>query len=111
MDRGWPTDRLGTGEAPSPYSAGRVAVKRGRRPATAGQAATVLLRQAPAATPSPRRESASPMPQKILVVVTRKLPDPIETRMMELFDVRLNLEDTAMSQAELAAAVQQADVL
>jgi glyoxylate reductase len=51
------------------------------------------------------------MPQKILVVVTRKLPDPIETRMMELFDVRLNLEDTAMSQAELAAAVQQADVL
>jgi len=51
------------------------------------------------------------MPPKILVVVTRKLPDPIETRMMELFDVRLNLDDKAMSQAELAAAAQQADVL
>ena len=42
------------------------------------------------------------MPQKILVVVTRKLPDPIETRMMELFDVRLNLEDTA-TKAEIKA--------
>ena len=51
------------------------------------------------------------MPQKILVVVTRKLPDSIETRMRELFDARLNLDDAAMSQAELAAAVQQADVL
>ncbi|MEC8116380.1 MAG: D-glycerate dehydrogenase, partial [Pseudomonadota bacterium] len=30
---------------------------------------------------------------KPLVIVTRKLPDAIETRMMELFDVRLNLDD------------------
>ena len=34
------------------------------------------------------------MPVKPVVIVTRKLPDPIETRMMELFDVRLNLADT-----------------
>jgi glyoxylate reductase len=51
------------------------------------------------------------MPAKTLVVVTRKLPDPIETRMMELFDVRLNLEDAPLAQEQLAAAVQQADVL
>jgi len=48
---------------------------------------------------------------KPLVIVTRKLPDAIETRMMELFDVRLNLEDTPMSQAQLVEAVKQADVL
>ncbi len=52
------------------------------------------------------------MPQKKpLVVVTRKLPDPIETRMMELFDARLNLDDHAMTKAELMAAVAEADVL
>ena len=46
-----------------------------------------------------------------LVIVTRKLPDVIETRMMELFDVRLNLDDTPMTQARLAEAVKTADVL
>jgi glyoxylate reductase len=52
------------------------------------------------------------MPQKkTKVVVTRKLPDAIETRMMELFDVRLNLEDKAMTKAELIEAVKAADVL
>ena len=30
------------------------------------------------------------------VIVTRKLPDAIETRMMELFEVRLNLNDKPM---------------
>jgi glyoxylate reductase len=49
--------------------------------------------------------------RKPLVVVTRKLPDVIETRMMELFDTRLNLTDTPMTAAQLAAAVKQADVL
>ncbi len=44
------------------------------------------------------------------VIVTRRLPDPIETRMMELFDTRLNLDDKPMSQAELIAAVKEADV-
>jgi glyoxylate reductase len=45
------------------------------------------------------------------VVVTRKLPDPIETRMMELFACRLNLDDTPLSKPELIAAVERADVL
>ena len=49
--------------------------------------------------------------KKPLVIVTRKLPDIIETRMMELFNVRLNLDDHAFGAAEMAAAVQEADVL
>ena len=49
--------------------------------------------------------------KKPLVIVTRKLPDVIETRMMELFETRLNLDDTPMSQAELSNAVIAADVL
>ena len=48
---------------------------------------------------------------KPLVIVTRKLPDAIETRMRELFDTRLNLEDKPLSQAELIEAIQKADVL
>lgn len=52
------------------------------------------------------------MPQKKpLVIVTRRLPDVIETRMMELFDCRLNLDDRPMSQADLVAAMKEADVL
>ena len=39
------------------------------------------------------------------VVVTRKLPDAIETRMMELFDVQLNLDDKPMTKAQLIEAV------
>jgi glyoxylate reductase len=49
--------------------------------------------------------------KKPLVVVTRKLPDSVETRMRELFDTRLNLDDKPMSQAELVEAVKTADVL
>src|ERR1700757_700046 len=45
------------------------------------------------------------------VIVTRKLPDPIETRMMELFACRLNLDDKPLGKSELIAAVGQADVL
>ncbi|MBL4747778.1 MAG: D-glycerate dehydrogenase [Magnetovibrio sp.] len=48
---------------------------------------------------------------KTKVIVTRRLPDTIETRMMELFDVELNLTDTPMSQADLIKAVQSCDVL
>ena len=51
------------------------------------------------------------MPSKPLVIVTRKLPDAIETRMRELFDTRLNHDDVPMTQAQLIEAVQQADVL
>src|SRR5947208_7327445 len=49
--------------------------------------------------------------KKPLVIVTRKLPDRVETRMRELFDAQLNLEDRPMTPAELAAAVKGADVL
>jgi glyoxylate reductase len=49
--------------------------------------------------------------KKPLVVVTRKLPDNVETRMRELFDARLNQDDKPMSQAELVEAVKIADVL
>ena len=48
---------------------------------------------------------------KPLVIVSRKLPDPVETRMMELFQTRLNLADRPMSRDELAAAMREADVL
>ena len=49
--------------------------------------------------------------KKSLVMITRKLPDAIETRLMELFDVRLNVDDEAMSEAELTEAIKTADVL
>ncbi|MBA3446215.1 MAG: D-glycerate dehydrogenase [Pseudaminobacter sp.] len=49
--------------------------------------------------------------KKPLVVITRKLPDQVETRMRELFDARLNVDDLPMSQPELVAAVREADVL
>jgi glyoxylate reductase len=51
------------------------------------------------------------MPSRPTVVVTRKLPDPIETRMMELFQCRLNVDDRPMTQAELVEAVKTAEVL
>ena len=48
---------------------------------------------------------------RLSVVVTRRLPEPVETRMKELFDVTLRDPDTAMSRDELAAAMRGADVL
>jgi glyoxylate reductase len=54
------------------------------------------------------------MPQatkKPLIVVTRKLPDVVETRMRELFDAKLNVDDHPMTQAELVEAAKSADVL
>jgi glyoxylate reductase len=48
---------------------------------------------------------------RTIIAVTRKLPEPIETRMMELFDARLNLDDTPRTQAELIEAVRTAEVL
>jgi glyoxylate reductase len=49
--------------------------------------------------------------RKPLVVVTRKLPDVVETRMMELFNTRLNATDEPMGKAELVEAVKTAEVL
>jgi glyoxylate reductase len=48
---------------------------------------------------------------KPVVQVTRKLPETIETRMMELFETRLNIDDRAMTREELIAAVAKIDVL
>jgi len=45
------------------------------------------------------------------VIVTRKLPDVIETRMMELFDAKLNHDDTPMDRAGLVDALQSCEVL
>ena len=49
--------------------------------------------------------------QKPKVVLTRKLPDSIETRMRELFDAKLNETDDALSREQLVEAVNTADVL
>ncbi|HRL23850.1 MAG TPA: D-glycerate dehydrogenase [Brevundimonas diminuta] len=49
--------------------------------------------------------------RKLKVVLTRRLPDAVETRMRELFDAELNLTDRPMSRDELAAALQRAEVL
>jgi lactate dehydrogenase-like 2-hydroxyacid dehydrogenase len=49
--------------------------------------------------------------RKPKVIVTRKLPDPVETRMRELFDTELNLTDAPMDRQALVDAVGRADVL
>jgi glyoxylate reductase len=49
--------------------------------------------------------------KKPVVIVTRKLPERVETRMRELFDARLNTDDKPMTQGDLAEAVKAADVL
>src|SRR5471032_1706190 len=49
--------------------------------------------------------------RKPLVIVTRKLPEAVETRMRELFAARLNHDDKPMSVAALADAMAHAEVL
>jgi glyoxylate reductase len=49
--------------------------------------------------------------KKPIVIVTRKLPDLVETRMRELFDARLNLDDKPMSESDIVDAMREADVL
>jgi glyoxylate reductase len=48
---------------------------------------------------------------RLTVVITRRLPEAVETRMKELFDVELRDPDTPMTREELAAAMRRADVL
>ena len=50
-------------------------------------------------------------PKKTLVIVTRKLPETVETRLRELFDAHLNQDDAPLSQAALAQAVKTCEVL
>jgi lactate dehydrogenase-like 2-hydroxyacid dehydrogenase len=49
--------------------------------------------------------------RKPKVIVTRKLPDSVETRMRELFDTELNVSDEPMGRKALIEAVGQCDVL
>ena len=49
--------------------------------------------------------------RNLKVVVTRKLPEPVETRLHELFDVELNENDTPMTPEALYAAAARADIL
>ena len=49
--------------------------------------------------------------RKPKVVVTRKLPAPVEARMSDLFEAALNADDQPLSAAALKAAVAEADVL
>ncbi|MCU0911473.1 MAG: D-glycerate dehydrogenase [Rhodobacteraceae bacterium] len=48
---------------------------------------------------------------RLSVVVTRRLPEAVETRMTELFDVELRSDDRPMSKEDLVAAMGRADVL
>ena len=49
--------------------------------------------------------------KKPLVIVTRKLPGVVETRMCELFDTRLNIDDKPMPRSALAEALRAAEVI
>ncbi len=49
--------------------------------------------------------------KKLRITVTRKLPDPVELRLKELFDTTLNPDDTPMSPEALVSAMQTTDVL
>src|SRR5918994_1056398 len=80
--------------------------------ALAGQGALCIANRA---HPLTRQPVPNYMPtsskKKPLVIVTRKLPDAIETRLMELFDTRLNADDKPLSSPQLVEAVKTADVL
>lgn len=52
-----------------------------------------------------------PHKRKPLVIVTRRLPDSIETRLCELFNTRLNTDDKPFSHTQLLDAVTEADIL
>jgi len=49
--------------------------------------------------------------KKPIVIVTRRIPDTIQARMMELFDARLNRDDTPFTREQMIEAVKAADVL
>ncbi|MBB3995472.1 lactate dehydrogenase-like 2-hydroxyacid dehydrogenase [Sulfitobacter undariae] len=49
--------------------------------------------------------------QQLSVVVTRRLPEVVETRLAELFDVRLRDTESPMTRSELAEAIKTCDVL
>jgi glyoxylate reductase len=52
-----------------------------------------------------------PEKQNPKVYITRKLPDPVEARMRELFDAEFNVTDQQRSRPELLSAIKTAEVL
>ena len=50
-------------------------------------------------------------PKRLSVVVTRRLPDPVETRLKELFDAELREDDSKMTRDELVDVMKRADVI
>ena len=74
-----------------------------------------VARKKAAAQPSKPAKSAdrtkAAPPVRPRVIVTRRLPEAVETRMAELFDIDLNLSDEPMSRKALEAAVADATVL
>lgn len=52
-----------------------------------------------------------PRSARLKVIVTRRLPQAVEARMAELFDVELNFDDAPMDAGRLADAAARADVL
>ena len=51
------------------------------------------------------------MTAKPLVIVTRRLPELVEARLMELFNTKLSLDDKPFSKNQLIDAVKEADIL
>ncbi|WP_300381642.1 D-glycerate dehydrogenase [Henriciella sp.] len=49
--------------------------------------------------------------KRLKVIVTRRLPDPVEIRLKELFDTELNETDVPFTREQMVDAVQRADVL
>ena len=49
--------------------------------------------------------------QPLSVVVTRRLPEVVEKRLTELFNVTLRDDDTPMTRSELGEAMKTADIL
>ncbi|MDB9761569.1 D-glycerate dehydrogenase [Alphaproteobacteria bacterium] len=50
------------------------------------------------------------MSEKPLVIVSRRLPELIETRLMELFNTKLSIDDKPFSKKQLIDAIKEADV-
>ena len=50
------------------------------------------------------------MTEKPLVIVTRRLPELVEARMMELFNTRLSSDDSPLDKQQLIEAAQVADI-
>ena len=51
------------------------------------------------------------MSAKPLVIVTRRLPEVVETRLMELFNTKLSIDNKPFSKNQLIDAVKEADIL